>query len=353
MPADPTLTSILVGVQDASIPNSDTIAGGVPIPTGSDVSTVDPDLGDFADLPDINISIGELAFAALDAALPVLLLPVRLETRFEPQVNPVELRIRAYPDVIHTDALTRDLSANEITIGQQYWRAVWGAPTDVPTREAAFRSVNRHLGARRGGWAVRSLTPTNLQARVNTLASGRPTGQARPTFPTVTTAAYPVTPGARLLPSRWVAVGYRGGAEVFRVPGLRIPATLSTGPDHTAEASWSEGEVDPGMKWMTDYAEALTKGMAITVSLTGAAAAAAEGLDGLLVVGVAGGIRSGRHAGPPPHRTPVHPRCRVRPLGDGHQQYRWCDRGLQRADRRSRRIRGRGHPPGPRRFHAR
>lgn len=151
-----------------------------------------------------------LPFAALDDGLPLLLLPVRIETRYR-LAHPAQLLIRIYPDQVHVR-----IAADPVT------------------------------GAR--------------------------------------LPAEPV-----LLPRQWLAIGYRAGAAVFQQASRPVARGLRTGPDPAA-ASWDVAGtglvVDDAMAWMLDYDRAVEAGMAITVPLTGPAAAAADGLDVLLVLGV-------------------------------------------------------------------
>ena len=60
--------------------------------------------------------------------LPLVLLPVRLETRFFTLASGItELRVRVFPDKIHLDSHEPDLTADEQTWGQHYWEQNWRA----------------------------------------------------------------------------------------------------------------------------------------------------------------------------------------------------------------------------------
>ena len=60
--------------------------------------------------------------------LPLVLLPVRLETRFFTLADSsTELRVRVFPDKIHLDSHEPDLTADEQTWGQHYWEQNWRA----------------------------------------------------------------------------------------------------------------------------------------------------------------------------------------------------------------------------------
>ena len=100
------------------------------------------------------------------STLPLVLLPVRLETRFFKLAGGVtELRIRIYPDRIHTDSHQPELTTDERTWGMQYWRQDWVAGPDPVARGDAWRTLANRFGAPRAAWIARTLKPTNLQLR--------------------------------------------------------------------------------------------------------------------------------------------------------------------------------------------
>ena len=53
----------------------------------------------------------------LTTDVPLLLLPIRLETRF----RGTELLIRVYPDAVHVDTFERRLTEVEIQWGKHFW----------------------------------------------------------------------------------------------------------------------------------------------------------------------------------------------------------------------------------------
>src|SRR5262245_66138464 len=70
--------------------------------------------------------------------LPLVLLPVRLETRFFTLAGgAIELRVRVFPDTIHVDSNEADLTADEHTWGRHYWAQDWRADSDTSARAAA------------------------------------------------------------------------------------------------------------------------------------------------------------------------------------------------------------------------
>lgn len=236
------------------------------------------------------------------STVPLVLLPVRLETRFFTLPgNVTELQVRVYPDKIHIDSHEPDLTTDEHTWGTSYWQHDWVAGNDRTARSDAWRSLATRFGAERAAWIARVLQPTNLQQRPTTPV---PAGQAPavlPLFPSDSPVgvggerAWRHAPQARLLPDRWIAVVHSAGQVALSVTGKDIPRPLAVGPDPQApkldaqtEAAVGAGEklaLDPGMLWMIDFDTAEAVGMALRITIPPAILAA--GLDSLLVFGVA------------------------------------------------------------------
>ena len=231
--------------------------------------------------------------------LPLVLLPVRLETRFFTLADrSTELRVRVFPDKIHLDSHEPDLTADEQTWGQHYWQQNWLAGNDTMAGGDAWRQIADRFGARRAAWLVRILQPTNATQRPT---SPTPAGQpltVAPMFPTITVAtdeeAWRHAPQARLMPDRWVAVVHSAGRVALTVTGRDIQRPLAVGPnpkapppDAQTEAAIASGQqlaIDAGMKWMVDFNEAESVGMALRIPIP--AATMAAGLDSLVMFGV-------------------------------------------------------------------
>ena len=206
---------------------------------------------------------------------PLALFPVRLETRF----FGTELRIRVYPDKVHLDSHDPALSANEQLWGRRYWELHWEAGSDDSKLREAWRMLAGRLGPERAAWVVRALTPTN--------PSDRRAGA--PAFPDLgDPTAVARTPLVRLLPDRWVATAYAGGAAVAVAAGNDIEPDLAIGPDLEADVTIDDEvpAVDEGMRWMVDFERAEDVGMALRMTLP------TTEVDVLLVVGTSDGDRS-------------------------------------------------------------
>jgi hypothetical protein len=232
----------------------------------------------------------ESMFSKLAAATPVLLMPVRLETRYFNSNS--ELRVRIYPDQVHIDSHDPALTNDEVEGGTWYWRTRWSTPAPDAGR-AAFRELAKRFRPRRAAWIVRAMQPTNLTAIGSTTAPQFPSPTLRPN-------SFSKSPQAALLPDRWVVVGYTriNGVltEAFRKWTTGIADRLNVGPDPQSDTTPAVGPdgvatelpTDEGMKWLIDYDAAVAQGMAVTVRAADLRAGftLAQTIDRLVVLGV-------------------------------------------------------------------
>ncbi len=216
----------------------------------------------------------------LDATLPIVLLPVRVETRFSLRPDGAELLIRVYPDEIAADPHEPALTDAERADGETYWTTVWPAPDKALD---AWRTLLVQSQPTRAAWIVKQTTPTNVGT------TPRPDA---PAFPEPPAKAEQWTRGVetRVLPDRWIALGFRADTEVARaVSGPVIePLVLSLAPDlDQATAVDISGDgltLDPALVWTIDFAAAEAAGMAMRMPLS--ADDARAGFDQVYVLGV-------------------------------------------------------------------
>jgi len=110
-----------------------------------------------------------------DPGYPLVLLPVRLETRYT--VDGSALRVRIYPDDIHVDALDRGITPDERLAGVAYWNAVWRASEEQVAE--GWRTLLAATGSLRASWIARALRPVNCAQRAEALRSSRTYRRAR------------------------------------------------------------------------------------------------------------------------------------------------------------------------------
>ena len=223
------------------------------------------------------------------SAEPLLLLPVRLETRFFPRADGgADLRVRVYPDAVHVDTHEPELTDAELTWGTHFWERTWRAGGDEAAGRVAWHQLVERFDRPRAAWIARVLTPLNLDdLPAQPVPETEPLPDGMIKFPDVGAKreAWTRAPIARMLPGRWWVLGYTGGQLVVTGAGAPIPDRLAVGPDPATLADDPGDEsvpVDEGIRWMTDFDVAVEVGMGIRLRL---APEQAHGFDFLLVFG--------------------------------------------------------------------
>lgn len=199
----------------------------------------------------------------VETAVPLLMLPVRLETRFDfaaGQQSPHALKIRVYPDDVHIDSHEPALTTDELAGGTLYWQRHAASAGDVAADRAAWSVLVSRHGLRRAAWVVRASDPSA-------------------TPPTSRDAVWTRAARAALLPDRWIALAYRGGGVAAVAVGKPIPPELAVGPSPDANVG------NDGIAWLSEYDRALACGMALTLPLP-AGSGLDKRIDRLLVLGI-------------------------------------------------------------------
>lgn len=190
-----------------------------------DTATVPPP----ADPAPVELPDDRLAGGGFSGALPALLLPVRIETRWMPAAPGLELWVRLFPDAIHVTSERSGLDAGEATLAQRF---ITAQSDDVG--RAAWDELVRVRGAARAAHVV-------LQVRAGA--------------PAVEVSADESDTRAHLLPTRFVLV--LEGAGVARVAwGRDLPAIVPAGvadPD------------DEATRWQFEFSAAEALGLALRV----------------------------------------------------------------------------------------
>jgi len=227
-----------------------------------------------------------------DAGVPILLLPVRLETRFmKSAAGADELWVRVYPDEISVASFEAQLSRSEVEAAERFWADEWRASTDEGRRLGTWRVLRQSVGAARAEYVVSIHKPTNPAARPALPLAADAALPVDPTYAAYEPSAdgWNEAPRALALPERWSFIGYTGGQLVFNETGNAIRPDLVAGPDPSGEEAdgfalnGGRLTVAESMKWMVDFDEAIDAGMGFKIPLP---AAAAAGFDRLFVVGL-------------------------------------------------------------------
>ncbi|GAA2778425.1 hypothetical protein [Crossiella cryophila] len=99
---------------------------------------------------------------------PVLLGPVRLETRF----TATELLIRIYPDEWAVDKFEPKVSPAELDALDAYWTALWRAGSSTVAQQAAWRELAGRIPPGRATWLLTERKPANETERPSTAPAG-------------------------------------------------------------------------------------------------------------------------------------------------------------------------------------
>jgi hypothetical protein len=98
--------------------------------------------------------------AELDDAIPILLFPVRLETRFHrpgpsAAAPPAQLWIRVYPDDCQVDAFEELLTYSEVANAREFWASLWRAGGIEAQERGAWQSLVAASGSGRAAYVIR------------------------------------------------------------------------------------------------------------------------------------------------------------------------------------------------------
>ena len=235
--------------------------------------------------------------------LPLVLLPVRLETRFFTLANgSTELRVRIYPDKIHLDSHEPELTTDEQSWGQHYWQQDWLAGSDSGARSDAWRQIADRFGTARGldrphAAADQCDSASDLAHSAGAIANGCagfPGGSGRDSGLCVasgTSGAIATRPLDRRRAFRWSSRvdGHRQGHSKAARRRAESAGTIAGSEECRRDRDRERRAVGHRyrneMKWMTDFDAAETAGMALRIAIPPATLAA--GLDSLVVFGVA------------------------------------------------------------------
>lgn len=186
---------------------------------------------------------------ALRSDLPILLMPLRVQTRFHDGQAGRELMVRVYPDDISVQTLDRELTASEKALGDAFWATAehQQASPAPPTRIEVWRGLVAQVGMARATYIRRATDPDNALPQ-----------------------AGPRQAGVWTLPERLVFLCQ--GKEFI---GNVIPDGLEAGFDPSLpgagfsrpEGDSGEFEAPPEMAWQFDFDTAVTVGMAIRIPL--------------------------------------------------------------------------------------
>ena len=207
-------------------------------------------------------------FKSLKNTHPVLMMPIRLETKFYLHPQPPTLKIRIFPDEIMLNDHNEKLSTIEYETGRRFWEEYKKLEnTSIDSEEMSnlwawfVSQVDTDRATMIAYQSQRKIAPENLRQPEE----------------------YNISKSL-LLPDRWVAVGYNGPKRVVEGYSNLIKHDLAFSPDFAnSKEVANDLSVDENIKWMFDYEIAHQKGMAINLELDDETK---NGIEELYVVGI-------------------------------------------------------------------
>lgn len=246
-------------------------------------------------------------YATLKAKYPIIMLPVRLETRFY-RINdnpefPGTLKVRVYPDSIAAQSHQEALTEKELELGHSYWNSAY----DLADQKIAWTGILKDTSSTRAAWIVNKTEPTNINEFPDVPAienEGRP---VKPIFSAVELRPkdWSELTESHVLPDRWQVLCYRDNELVVKressaiIDPLALSLTLGSDGDedelnNDSPLSDDGLDVDEELLWSFKYDKALEAGMAIDVPLE--QIDLDKGFDRVIVLGVKTSLNSDNSA---------------------------------------------------------
>ncbi|HET7543089.1 MAG TPA: hypothetical protein VFK05_24620 [Polyangiaceae bacterium] len=233
----------------------------------------------------------------LEASSPIVLLPVRLETRFDGNF----LKLRIFPDEISLNTHERALTIPERDAAKNYYDQL----NKGTAEKSLWRDISARFGAPRAAYILRQMLPVfgveglhqsssySLSSSFcgGSLVGGRNEELFFPTDIQLRSSSW-TRPGEAILPDRWSVTLY-SGATSRTVHGKLIPEPLAmTGDPKLQESDLvafsGTYKIDDKIRWTVDFQRAVDVGMALEIPLS--ATEATQGFDRIIVIGLKSSI---------------------------------------------------------------
>ena len=231
----------------------------------------------------------------LPASEPIVLFPVRLETRFDGAL----LKVRVFPDEVFLNTHETALTVAEHDAGRDYYVKLNDA---TKTEAELWRDIVARFGVQRSAYILRQMLPVfgagglsqsssySLSSSTcgGTLIGGNNEDLFFPQDIQFRSSTW-TRPGEGVLPDRWLVVTYHGGQSRVTL-GNRIvePLAMTADPKlrdtDLTQIDGTSYKIDERIRWTVDFERAVEIGMGIQVALQGSEGV--DGFDRVIVVGV-------------------------------------------------------------------
>jgi hypothetical protein len=217
--------------------------------------------------------------------IPILLFPIRLETKFVKDER--QLLVRIYPDDIVVETHEPNLTEEELEASHQYYRQLWRAGKDRSNVETekrwkdAWRQLVETQGTYRAAYIAQQVESNFIINGADNIENWNvrpddPVGDDDDAPEPVIIKDLPMRPSpwsqsprTYVMPDRFVVLLYRNGSIVHEELGNSIPHPLIVGPTpYPTEEMPEERLFDADSEWIVDFDKAVKCGMALKIDLT-------------------------------------------------------------------------------------
>lgn len=233
----------------------------------------------------------------LDETIPILMLPLRLETRFVGN----ELWVRVFPDEVAIQTHEDTLTEAELKGGMYYWNTLWKnhtKPEFETFKKKTWGQIANHFGANRASWIIKQTRPLKFiivkqdDFSIISPLDPKPDLEPDPSVKSTKTQAWSKAAKCYVMPDLLKLKLYVGG-QGYEISGKPIPQPLPVGLDPTqkmpnkADMDWTGMNIE----WLQNFDRAVDMGMGFKVDLTEVKKQIPqykpeEGFSRLLVMGV-------------------------------------------------------------------
>ena len=224
---------------------------------------------------------------------PIMLLPVRMETKYKVSDRASQLWVRIFPDDISIVTHESLLTQQEVDGGILHWKTLWLAKNDSIKKEASWTLLSQNFGVNRASWVALQTKPTNWDTSSG-LASEN--DLIFHVFDQTKPASWTLAPHTRMMPDRFVLLGYRNGELTFSKIGNQVddivvlgPAPLSDGENPSITRDDNNRLVyGDDFKWVADFNLAVQSGLGFVISNSDLQRndSVTQGFDQLIAIGL-------------------------------------------------------------------
>ena len=201
----------------------------------------------------------------LPSTSPIVLFPVRLETRF----GAASLKVRVYPDEIFLNTHEAALTVEEHAAARRYYEEL----NETNNEKELWRDIVARFGVERSAYILRQMLPmfgepsqassfwASSSTCGGTIYGGNEEELFFPSDVQLRSSAW-TRPGEALLPERWIFVTYRGTERKLYAGNLiPEPLALTGNPSLPGEESLStlipttrgDYKIDDSIRWTVDF----------------------------------------------------------------------------------------------------